>query len=187
MKRKRKQKRPANVVDIGPRQAEKLVEKIQELTRDLASAQDEQVAQVLAAYRQWEEENPDAAVRPDVKLLMVRLGFIGTGGFERCHEEHRLPVNAYWKEDEFASELHYDSVGSEWLMCPAMESRECQRIWREMRAPPCHLLLLEVHQGLGGHIYDDRISEILSDYGGLREEDYSASFVRAEKLLRRHR
>lgn len=187
----RKRKHTPKVVRLEAKRNEKLLRETEELARRWASAEDEQVALVVAAYRKWEQDNPDAALQPKHKLAMVRLGFVGPGGFDRCHEPHRRPMASFFAgqdDDDFSipAELESDRDASEVLMCPAMEARSCQGVWSGMRTPPCYLLLLEVHQGLGGGMSDDRVSEVLADYGKWQgPEKYAESFVRAEQLLRR--
>ena len=178
----------ANVVSIAKKQAEKLVERVESLTDAIGRQIDEGVAEVLEHYRAWEEEHPEDAVARIDKMAMVRLGFIGPGGFDRCHETHRLPTDAFISEDDLGDAVLDDYVGAEELMCPAKEAGRCKKIWKEIGMPPCCLLLLEVNQGLGGGIWDERVGLILSELGRWHKpERYEDSFRAAERLKRKHK
>ena len=188
-KRERKPLSGQNVVDLDAKRSEKLTEETVALVQQTARLLDEQVRLIVAAYNHWERENPELALRPSDKMAMVRLGFVGPGGFDRCHETGRRPLSAFISEDgEASDDLPNDRNGSEVLMCPAMESRACQGVWRGMRMPPCYLLLLEVHRGLGGGSQDSGVEEVVDDFGKWQgPEEYAESFVRAEQLIRRYR
>jgi hypothetical protein len=190
MARKRKKlPRARNVVDLEKKRLEKLTGELSSLVRQGARLLDEQVEAIVGAYHEWERDNPELAIKPFRKMAMVRLGFVGPGGFERCHEPGRLPERAFFEEDgAIADEIRSDRHGSETLMCPAMEARACQRVWQEMRMPPCYILLLEVHRGLGGGAYDPGVEEVIDDLGKWQgPEEYAESFARAEELLRRYK
>lgn len=178
-----------NVVDIREKLLDKATDQVRALMQTSADLEKEGVDLIVAMYREWERTNPELALRPRNKTAMVRLGFVGPGGFDRCREPHRLPESAFRGEDgEPAEEIQSDRDGSEVLMCPAMESRACQGAWRGMGMPPCYLLLLEVDHGLGGGCQDDRVPEVLDDFGKWPgPEEYAESFARAEELLRRHK
>ena len=189
MARKRKDPPGQNVVDLDAKRSEKLTEAIIALDQRTVSLVDEQVRLIVLAYNQWERDNRELALRPSDKMAMVRLGFVGPGGFDRCHEPGRRPWSAFISEDgELVDDLPNDRTGSEVLMCPAMESRRCQGVWQGMRMPPCYLLLLEVHRGLGGSCHDEGVQEVVDDFGRWQgPEEYAESFVRAEQLIRRYR
>ena len=188
-KRKRKALSGQNVVDLDAKRSEKLIGETVALVQQTARLLNEQVRLIVAAYNQWERENPELALRPSNKMAMVRLGFVGPGGFDRCHETGRRPWSAFISEDgEPADDLPNDRDAPNVLMCPAMESRRCQGVWQGMRMPPCYLLLLEVHRGLGGGSRDDGVQEVVDDFGKWQgPEEYAESFVRAEQLIRRYR
>lgn len=165
-----------------------LDEKLVSLVRELERGLDEQVALILGRYHEWERENPRAGLERYEKMGMVRLGFIGPGGFDRCHEPGRLPVAAFIPEDiDVPDELPDDYEGARVLMCPAKESGACQRVWRGAGMPPCYLLLLEVHAGLGGRVSDERVEEVVADFGKWPgPEDCAESFAEAEAVIRRY-
>jgi hypothetical protein len=189
MPRKPKEPSGHNVVDLDAKRSEKLTDELITLAQHSARLMDEQVELIVLAYDQWERQNPELALRASDKMAMVRLGFVGPGGFDRCHETGRRPWCAFVSEDgEPADDLPNDRNGPQVLMCPAMESRRCQGVWRGMRMPPCYLLLLEVHRGLGGGSQDSGVHEVLDDFGKWQgPEEYAESFVRAEQLIRRYR
>ena len=189
MARKRKALSGQNVVDLDAKRSEKLIDETLALVQQTARLLDEQVRLIVAAYNQWERENPEIALRPSDKMAMVRLGFVGPGGFDRCHETGRRPWSAFVSEDgEASDDLPNDRNGPEILMCPAMESRRCQGVWQGIRMPPCYLLLLEVYRGLGGGSHDSGVEEVVDDFGKWQgPEEYAESFVRAEELIRRYR
>jgi hypothetical protein len=186
--RKRKVDRADGVIDLDLKRAEKITEKLSSLGQAVRQRLDEQVAHIVGAYRKWEQTHPDLALKPRHKLAMVRLGFVGPGGFERCHEPGRLPESAFFLEDGDVSEqIRRDHKASEVLMCPAMQAGVCQGAWRGMRMPPCYLLLLEVHHGLGGGALDDSVQEVVDDFGKWGgPEEYADSFARAEQTIRKH-
>ena len=190
-KRKPKQKpkqKPRKVVRLDVKRAEKMEEQLLSMVAESGRALDEQVALIRGFYREWERENPSAALKGFQKMAMVRLGFIGPGGFDRCHEPGRLPEDAFISEDhDLGDELLDDYKGAEVLMCPAKASGRCQGIWRGVRMPPCYLLLLEVYEGLGGGVLDDRVDEVVSDFGKWPgPEEYAESFAEAERVRRRY-
>lgn len=178
----------AKVFDLRVKQTEKLTEEIKVLSQRLTQGIDERVELIVDAYHEWEQANPELRLRAHEKMSMVRYGFIGPGGFDRCHELDRLPESAFFTADgDVADEIRTDRDASEVVMCPAMESGRCQEIWRGMRAPPCHLLLLEVSHGLGGGADDMGLQIVLDDFGlGGGPDDYAQSFVRAERLVRKY-
>jgi len=189
MAKKRKAK-VADVVDLEQARIGRLTSEFKRLAAAQAAKIDEHVGRVLEIYRGWERENPDRALKGFQKMQMVRWGFVGPGGFERCHEEGRRPEDSFYDGpddlDTYVEELENDRTAGEVLMCPAMEARSCEGIWATHKTPPCHMLLLEVHQGLGGGVIDDALEQVLSDVGRWRGPDeYRESFVRAEKLLRK--
>jgi hypothetical protein len=189
---KRKATRAANVVDLQEKQLEKLTEEVVSLGEQLTKGVEARVAAILDVYRTWERQHPDDAVKPHHKLAMIRYGFVGPGGFTRCHELHRLPETAFFLEDgDIDERIRRDDDASKVLMCPAMEAGRCQGAWRAMQMPPCYVLLLEVYQGLGGGAMDDAVDEILDDWGLWRgpdeNEEVKESFARAERLLREDR
>lgn len=147
-----------------------------------------EVAQRVGAYRDWEGAHADLALKPRHTLAMVRLGFVGPGGFERCHEPDRLPETAFLLEDgDVAEEVRRDHTASEVLMCPAMQDGVCQGVWQNMKTPPCYLLLLEVYHGLGGGAADDSVQEVVDDYGKWGgPEEYAESFARAERTVQQY-
>ena len=177
-----------DVIDLGAKRAEKMTDEILSLGRALTRTVDEAVANIVGGYRAWEGANPDLALKPRHKLAMVRLGFVGPGGFNRCHEPHRLPETAFLLEDgDVSEEIRSDHRASEVIMCPAMEANVCQGAWRGMQMPPCYLLLLEVHHGLGGGALDDRVQEVVDDFGQWGgPEEYAESFARAERSVQRY-
>jgi hypothetical protein len=178
---------PANgVVDIDVKRVEKLTEKICSLAQAITDQLDEQVAIIVGGYRNWQQAHPDLALKPRHKLAMVRLGFVGPGGFERCGEPGRLPEAAFLLEDgDVVEQIRRDRGASEVLMCPAMEEGVCQGVWRGMRMPPCYLLLLEVHHGLGGGAIDDVVQEVVDDFGLWGgPEQYAERFARGEQAVR---
>lgn len=179
----------ATVVDLDDKRVEKLTEEIVSLTNAMSQGLDERVDLIVGLYRGWENAHPDQALRPHHKLAMVRFGFVGPGGFERCHEPDRLPEAAFIGEDgDLDVQIRQDHYASEVLMCPAMESGRCQGVWRGMRAPPCHLLLLEIHHGLGGGALDDSVEEVVDDFGKWSgPEQCAESFARGERAVSEHR
>jgi hypothetical protein len=189
MRRKRKEPSRSNVVDLGVKRGEKLTNEIIALVQQTTNLLDEQVRLIVTLYQQWEHDNPALALRASDKMAMVRLGFVGPGGFDRCDEADRSPMSAFISEDgDLSDEILDDRKASELLMCPAMESRVCQGVWRGMRMPPCYLLLLEVHRGLGGGCHDSGVQEAVEDFDRWPgPEQYAERFVHAEQLLRRHR
>ena len=51
--------------------------------------------------------------------------------------------------------------------------------------PPCYLLLLEVHHGLGGGALDASVQEVVDDYGCWGgPEAYAKNFEYAEELIK---
>jgi hypothetical protein len=188
---KRKTTRASNVVDIQEKRVEKLTERVVSLSEAITKGVDARVAALLDLYRTWERQHPDDALKPHHKLAMVRYGFVGPGGFTRCHEPHRLPQIAFLLADGGVDErIERDNDASEVVMCPAMEAGLCQGAWRAMQMPPCHLLLLEVYQGLGGGAMDDAVDQVLDDVGCWYDPDdndeLKESFARAERLLRKY-
>lgn len=72
-------------------------------------------------------------------------------------------------------------------MCPAMEAGACQGVWRGMKTPPCHLLLLEVYDGLGGGARDQSVEDVIDDFGrGGGPEEYAESFARGAQAVAQH-
>ena len=174
----------AEVIDLGAKRVEKMGDELSRLTQSLASAQDEQVADTVDAYRAWEEAHRGEALRPEEKLAMVRYRFVGPGGFERCHEAERLPEAAFFIGDcDIDERIQRDHDAAEVLMCPAMQAGKCQGIWQAMKTPPCHLLLLETYQALGGGVLDDSVQEVVDDVGAGGPEGRAASFGRAAAVL----
>lgn len=177
----------AAVIDLRDKRVEKMGEEIQSLGRAMSSALDEQVGHLVGQYHEWERAHPDEALKPHHKLAMVRYGFIGPGGYVRCHEAGRLPEVAFISDDGVSEEIERDYDAAEVLMCPAMESRRCEGVWRGMQMPPCYLLLLEVHRGLGGGAIDDSVQEVLDDVGCWEGPEQKAkSFARARAILKKH-
>lgn len=176
------------VVDINAKRVEKLADQIGSLAQAMSRGMDEAVATMVGTYRDWERANPDLALKPRHKLEMVRFGFVGPGGFERCHDPTRLPDTAFFlPEGGVSREIERDIDAAEVLMCPAMQDGVCQDVWRQMKMPPCCLLLLEVHHGLGGGAYDDSVQMVVDDWGKwTAPEAYAASFARAEQAVRKH-
>lgn len=186
--RKRKAASTGGVVDIRVKQVEKLGEQIQLHARALTQGIDEQIARLVGAYHDWERAHADVALKPRHKLAMVRLGFVGPGGFERCHDPERLPETAFFLEGGGVDDqIRRDHDAAEVLMCPAMQDGVCQGVWRSMQMPPCYLLLLEVYHGLGGGALDDSVQEVVDDvgkWGG--PEQCAESFARAEQTVRHY-
>lgn len=188
---KRKIPRPANVVDIKDKLLDKLTEEIVSVTSEMTERLDATIADALDIYRTWEHDNPDTALKAHHKLAMIRYGFVGPGGFARCHQPHRLPETAFFLAKGGIDErIQRDEDAAELVMCPAMQAERCQGVWRAMRIPPCQLLLLEVLQGLGGGVLDDSVDEVLSDWACARDQEETdpapASFARAARLVRKY-
>ncbi len=173
----------AEVVDLRQKKLEQLTTEIIALSQSMAAALDSKVALIVGAYRQWERAHPQQALKPKHKLPMVRLGFIGPGGYQRCHEPHRLPDAAF--EDD---QVRFDNEASEIVMCPAMEDDLCEGVWRGMSMPPCCLLLLEVNHAMGGGVLDDGVQWVVDDWGKWHGPEHHAdSFARARELVEKHR
>lgn len=189
-KRKKKKSGGRKVVRLDVKRAEKTMEQASSLMDGIVRGTDEAVALIVDHYREWERENPDAVIRQGDKMAMVRLGFIGNAGFDRCHETGRLPTDAFFGEDGWLEdELLDDLLGADALMCPAKESGACQAVWRGVGLPPCQLLLLEVYSGLGGGAYDERVGAILHDYthdGPTGPDAFAKSFAEAKRLVKRY-
>lgn len=177
------------VVDLADKRVDKLSGEIQSLAKAMCAQLDEQVATIVGQYRQWENEHSEIALQPKHKLAMVRYGFVGPGGFERCHEPHRLPETAFFLDDgDVDAQIRRDHDAAEVLMCPAMEAGRCKGVWSGVRMPPCYLLLLEIHDGLGGGAIDDSVQEVVDDvgcWGG--PEQCAESFARGERAVSKYR
>ena len=187
--RKRKPKAAAKVVDIGVKRAEKIDGELRSLGRAITKGLDDQVALIVDSYHAWEQAHPDLALTPSHKIEMVRYGFVGRAGFERCHEPDRLPEEAFILEDgDIDRRIWRDHDASEVLMCPAMEAGVCEGAWRGMGTPPCHLLLLEIHRGLGGGTRDEAVEQVVDDFrirGG--PEECAESFARGARVAAKHK
>lgn len=187
-KRRKKKPEGGNVVDIRKKQLDKITERINTAVSAGVRSMREASELIVEDYRRWERENPELALEPFEKMQMVLLGFVGPGGFERCHEPGRRPEASFISEQLGVSEeIRSDRNASDILMCPAMESRKCQGIWAGQRLPPCQILLLEVYLGLGGDAYDDKVQDLLADFDNWEApEGFAQSFERGERLLREH-
>lgn len=179
----------ADVVDIEVKRAEKLGDELLTLQHAITQGIDESVALIVGKYRAWERANPTVALQPRHKLEMVRYGFVGPGGFERCHDPDRRPEEAFYLDDGDVHEcIRRDHRASEVLMCPAMQDGLCQGVWSGMQMPPCYLLLLEVHHGLGGGARDDSVEEVVDDFGKWGgPEEFAESFARGEEAVAHYR
>lgn len=178
----------AEVVSLSHKRVEKLTGEIQTLAKAMTAQTDEQVATIVGQYRQWELEHPETALHPKHKLAMVRYGFVGPGGYVRCHEPHRLPQTAFFLDDGGVDEqIRRDQDAAEVVMCPAMEAGLCKGVWSAVRMPPCYLLLLEVYDGLGGGAIDDSVQEVVDDVGLWDgPEQCEESFARGERAVKKY-
>lgn len=181
MVRKDRPETPEGVISLDRARAERLVDEVKTLADQLAASVGETVAAVLKGYRAWERANPEAAVRSVERLEMIRLGFVGPGGFDRCHREERVPRSAYPWDDPIHDD---DRRAAQVLMCPLMEARRCESVWSAFNTPPCYLLLLEAHDALGRGADDWKVGEVLGDFGKLPPDQYRKTFARADRLIR---
>jgi hypothetical protein len=183
--------RGGKVVDIRVAELDRATKRIKALTATIAQRTDEAVAAVIESYRAWEAGCPDDALRTDHKTEMVRLGFVGQAGFERCHEPHRLPWLAFFTFTARVPEHEVDEDDqslAEVMMCPAMQAGRCEPIWRAVGLPPCKLLLLEIHHGLGGGSACVGVDGVLRELDEQTPPDreHEASFRRAKRVKRHH-
>jgi len=177
---RRKSALPSNVIDFQTAVVGHLTKQIIPLVEGIRAQLDEQVGALLALYRAWERENPHDALRGYERIEMVRFGFVGSAGFVKCHEPERMPAF-------YLSDLE-DEEHAEYVMCPAKERGNCKPIWSALGLPPCVLLLLEVHQGLGGKADDLGIHAAVSSFGRWHPgPEHSRGFVAAARLVRKAR
>lgn len=186
MAKKRKPKADgAAPIDLEKARLERLARRFRALMKESGEALDRMVALVLEAYRAWERGNPERALHGYQRMEMVRLGFVGPGGFQRCHEEGRLPRDAFDDDDPAMED---DREAADLLMCPAMEGGRCEPIWTALQLPPCQLLLLEIHQAVGASADDVTVQSAVGDFGRWPPgEQERKNFARAERLLRKAR
>ena len=177
------------VVSIERLAAEREHRAIENLVQDMTARADEGTAVIVEAYRAWERAHRDQALRTHEKLEMAANGFVGRVGFHKCHDETRLPVLAFLsgagREPEDG--VRGDDELAERMLCPALESGKCRAIWEAMKLPPCRLLLLEIHHGLGGGGGPDwGVTTALDAVGRTKPEEYERTFARAKALVKKY-